>query len=185
VLTARVDKRMGEAAPAPRKVSDSVARLTSALGAGDAALFSDLAALDWVSVLPNAAAPGFVYLAGACGGLAVGGGGRDLGEAAGRLAGETAETLARLAIPRPSTAPADPAIDALWGTQRQGSRRGACPTAPRSACLRRDPRSGNRAAGLAPAQPRPRRGHDRRRGRPLLRCSNSWSATPRRAGGRA
>jgi hypothetical protein len=117
VLTARVDKRMGEAAPAPRKVSDSVARLTSALGAGDAALFSDLAALDWVSVLPNAAAPGFVYLAGACGGLAVGGGGRDLGEAAGRLAGETAETLARLAIPRPSSAPADPAIDALWGTQ--------------------------------------------------------------------
>lgn len=108
---------MGEAAPAQGMAGDGVARLVAAIGSPGEALAADLGRLDWVSLLPNAAAPGFVYLAGACGGLAVGGGGRDLAEAAGRLAGETAETLARLAPPRPSDAPADPAIDALWGAE--------------------------------------------------------------------
>jgi ribosomal protein S12 methylthiotransferase accessory factor len=70
--------------------------------------------LDWVSRLPSGAAPGFVYLAGACRGIPVGGGGRDLAEAAARLAGETAEVLAQTAEPRATDAPADPAIDALW-----------------------------------------------------------------------
>jgi ribosomal protein S12 methylthiotransferase accessory factor YcaO len=82
------------------------------------------AGLDWVSQLPSAAAPGFVYLAGACRGVAVGGGGRDRAEAALRLAGETAEVLAQLADPVPSDAAPDPAIDAAWT---------ASPAAPRVA----------------------------------------------------
>jgi ribosomal protein S12 methylthiotransferase accessory factor YcaO len=72
------------------------------------------AGLDWVSRLPSAAAPGFVYLAGACHGVPVGGGGRDLAGAAARLAGETAEVMAQLGAPCPSDAPGDPAIDAAW-----------------------------------------------------------------------
>ena len=72
------------------------------------------AALDWVTRLPSAAAPGFVYLAGACRGVAVGGGGADLATAAARLAGETAEVLAQTADPVPSALPGDPAIDAPW-----------------------------------------------------------------------
>ena len=70
--------------------------------------------LDWVARLPSAAAPGFVYLAGACRGVPVGGGGRDLAEAAGRLAGETAEVLAQAAPPVPCDDPPDPAIEAVW-----------------------------------------------------------------------
>lgn len=73
-----------------------------------------LAALDWVVTLPNAAAPQFVYLAGACGGVPVGGGGSDLGEAAARLAGETAEVLAQRAAPTLCTGRDDPAIAAIW-----------------------------------------------------------------------
>jgi ribosomal protein S12 methylthiotransferase accessory factor YcaO len=108
---------MGEAAPAQDMAGDSVARLVAAIGHPGEEFAADLGRLDWVSLLPNAAAPGLVYLAGACGGLAVGGGGRDLAEAAGRLAGEAAETLARLAPARPSDAPGDPAVDALWGAE--------------------------------------------------------------------
>jgi ribosomal protein S12 methylthiotransferase accessory factor YcaO len=70
--------------------------------------------LDWVSRLPSASAPGFVYLAGACRGFAVGGGGRDLAEATLRLRGETAEVLAQLAPPCPADLPGDPAIDRAW-----------------------------------------------------------------------
>ena len=70
--------------------------------------------LDWVSRLPSAAAPGFVYLAGACRGFAVGGGGRDLAEASARLGGEAAEVAAQLAASLPADLPADPAIDAIW-----------------------------------------------------------------------
>ncbi len=70
--------------------------------------------LDWASQLPSAAAPGFVYLAGACRGVAVGGGGRDIGEAAGRLSGEAAEVLAQREAPTTSDAPGNPALDALW-----------------------------------------------------------------------
>lgn len=72
--------------------------------------------LDWVSQLPSAAAPGFVYLAGACRGVPVGGGGAAMPEAAGRLAGEAAEVLAQVAAPVACDAPGDPAIDALWTT---------------------------------------------------------------------
>ncbi len=70
--------------------------------------------LDWVSLLPSAAAPGFVYLAGACRGIAVGGGGRDLAEAGARLGGEAAEVLAQTAAPLPCADPGDRAIDAIW-----------------------------------------------------------------------
>jgi ribosomal protein S12 methylthiotransferase accessory factor len=91
--------------------ADSILRLRAALGQADCA---PLHGLDWVAVLPNAAAPGFVYLAGACGGVPVGGGGRDLAEAAVRLAGETAEVLAQAAGTVACDLPGDPAIDALW-----------------------------------------------------------------------
>jgi len=74
------------------------------------------ARLDWVSQLPSASAPGFVYLAGACRGVPVGGGGSEMAEAAGRLAGETAEVLAQAAEPVATALPGDPAIDTLWTT---------------------------------------------------------------------
>ena len=85
-------------------------------GTGDVAALPP--GLDWVSRLPSAAAPGFVYLAGACRGFAVGGGGRDLAEATLRLRGETAEVLAQLAQPLPSDLPGDPAIDEAWTRAR-------------------------------------------------------------------
>ncbi len=59
-----------------------------------ARLWPSLERLDWVALLPSRSAPGFFYIAGAVGGAAVGGGGRDLAEAAGRAAGEAAEALA-------------------------------------------------------------------------------------------
>ena len=68
-----------------------------------------------MSRLPSAAAPGFVYLAGACRGLPVGGGGRDIAEATARLVGETAEVLAQLG-PRCRATPGRPAIDEGWTT---------------------------------------------------------------------
>lgn len=104
-------------AAATEAVSESVARLLAALGGEDAVLAPALARLDWVAALPNAAAPRFVYLAGSCAGLAVGGGGRDLREAAGKLAGETSEILASLSaggLAAPGLA-ADPRLAALWG----------------------------------------------------------------------
>lgn len=82
---------------------DGLARLRAALdrsGADTARLWPSLERLDWITVLPSRTAPGFVYLAGACGGTAVGGGGRTLAEAAGRCAGEAAEVLAQRAPPR-------------------------------------------------------------------------------------
>ena len=95
--------------------SDSVAGLRAALGAaGDGGIGAALARLDWVARLPNRAAPGFIYLAGACRGRPVGGGGRSLAEAAGKLAGEASEILAMTAPPAPCDAAPDPAIDALW-----------------------------------------------------------------------
>ncbi len=72
------------------------------------------AGLDWLMRLPSAAAPGFVYLAGAVGGVPVGGGGADLGAAAARLTGETAEVRAQVAEPDASTLPGDAALDAIW-----------------------------------------------------------------------
>lgn len=90
---------------------DGLARLRTVLGgsgADMARLWPSLEALDWITVLPSSAAPHFIYLAGASGGTAVGGGGRTLAEAAGRCAGEAAEVLAQAAAPRP-------ALDALKG----------------------------------------------------------------------
>ena len=43
--------------------------------------------LDWILPLPSRAAPGFVYLAGSLGGIAVGGGGADLGLGRGAVRG--------------------------------------------------------------------------------------------------
>lgn len=110
---------MSVEAAARAVVSESVARLLAALGREDALLAPALARLDWVAALPNAAAPGFVYLAGACAGRAVGGGGRDLREAAGKLAGETSEILASLGAggvaPAPEGLAADPRLAAVWG----------------------------------------------------------------------
>ncbi|MFO1106166.1 MAG: YcaO-like family protein [Amaricoccus sp.] len=100
---------------------ESVAQLRATLGPTREAvvpLLPALAALDWVITLPNAAAPHFVYLAGACGGVPVGGGGRDLDEAAGRLAGEAAEVLAQRAAPTLCTGQDDPAISAVWTNGR-------------------------------------------------------------------
>ncbi len=100
-------------------VSESVARLLTALGRDGDPLAPALLRLDWAAALPNAAAPGFVYLAGACGGLAVGGGGRDLAEAAGKLAGEASETLAGMSAGGAAAAPpelsVDPRLRAVWG----------------------------------------------------------------------
>jgi hypothetical protein len=97
-----------EPSPAP----DPSPRAAGSGGAVDVAALPQ--GLDWVSRLPSAAAPGFVYLAGACRGFAVGGGGRDLAEATLRLRGETAEVLAQLARPLPSDLPGDPSIDRAW-----------------------------------------------------------------------
>jgi ribosomal protein S12 methylthiotransferase accessory factor len=97
-------------APAAPSIPDNVADICAAAGVAAPVL----RALDWVALLPSAAAPRFVYLAGACGGVPVGGGGRDLAEAAARLAGEAAEALAQAAGPLPCDDPPDPAIDALW-----------------------------------------------------------------------
>lgn len=72
------------------------------------------AGLDWVTRLPSSAAPGYIYLAGAVRGTAVGGGGCDEAEAAGRLAGEAAEALAQLADPVGCDDPGDGGIDAMW-----------------------------------------------------------------------
>ncbi|MCB1352153.1 MAG: hypothetical protein KDK03_05405, partial [Rhodobacteraceae bacterium] len=71
------------------RLGDGVAQLLGALAEADRArLAPGLSRLDWVAPLPNAAAPGFLYLAGALDGAAAGGGGRTPAEAAGRLAGE-------------------------------------------------------------------------------------------------
>ncbi len=104
------------AAPSNVAFPRSVARLREALapGRGSALLLPSLSALDWVMTLPNAAAPGFVYLGAACRGVPVGGGGRDLAEAGARLAGEAAEVLAQLAPPALFEGPSDPAIDRDW-----------------------------------------------------------------------
>ncbi|MFO1140807.1 MAG: YcaO-like family protein [Amaricoccus sp.] len=75
--------------------------------------------LDWVARLPSASAPGFVYLAGACRDVSVGGGGRDLAEAEARLAGEAAEVLAQTAAPVATDAPGLPALDAAWTTAQR------------------------------------------------------------------
>jgi ribosomal protein S12 methylthiotransferase accessory factor len=107
--------RMSLEAAAAEAVPQGVAPLRAALGQEARGLDVALARLDWVAALRNAAAPGFVYLAGACGGLAVGGGGRDLREAAGKLAGEASEILAQRRAPAPEDLPVDPAIGAVWG----------------------------------------------------------------------
>jgi hypothetical protein len=99
-------------------LSDGIERLRLALPPdrpGAAALWPALSRLDWAVALPSQAAPGFVYLAGSCRGSAVGGGGRDVAEAAGRLAGETSEVLALHEATAPCDLPPDPAIAALWG----------------------------------------------------------------------
>lgn len=89
--------------------------LRAALDPGLAArLRPVLARLDWAAALPNPAAPAYVFLAGACGGVPVGGGGASLAEAALRLCGEAAEVLAQAAVLPAGDAPGDPAIDALW-----------------------------------------------------------------------
>ena len=118
-----------------------------------------------MSRLPSAAAPGFVYLAGACRGVPVGGGGRDLAEAAARLAGETAEVLAQLAAPAAAaTLPGDPAIDALWtaapaplrvaGVERSTGR----PVGVPAAAIFLDGRAAaERGGDGAAGEPRPRR----------------------------
>jgi ribosomal protein S12 methylthiotransferase accessory factor len=78
-----------------------------------------------VARLPNGAAPGFVYLAGTCAGRPVGGGGRDLAEAAGRLAGEAAEALA-LAGSTGGGAPGVPAgLGVAAGADREQAARAA------------------------------------------------------------
>ena len=94
---------------------ESVARVRAALGDGAPRLAPALERLDWAMVLPSGAAPGFVYLAGACGGRAVGGGGVDLAEAAGRLAGEASEVLAQDQPVAHAKAPPHPALAAQWG----------------------------------------------------------------------
>ncbi|MER2510559.1 MAG: hypothetical protein ABTQ27_17650, partial [Amaricoccus sp.] len=86
-------------------------------------MLPSLRALDWVMTLPNAAAPGFAYLGGACRGVPVGGGGRDLTEAAARLAGEAAEVLAQVTEPCLADGPADPAIDRIWTADAGSSAR--------------------------------------------------------------
>jgi ribosomal protein S12 methylthiotransferase accessory factor len=73
-----------------------------------------LGRLDWVAALPNPAAPAYVFLAGACGGVPVGGGGMSMAEAAHRLAGETAEVIAQAAPLPQSGGECVAEIDALW-----------------------------------------------------------------------
>jgi ribosomal protein S12 methylthiotransferase accessory factor len=87
------------------------ALLDQALAAG---LRPVLDNLDWAAALPNPAAPSYVYLAGACGGVPVGGGGASLAEAALRLGGEAAEVIAQAAPLPASDGAGIPAIDALW-----------------------------------------------------------------------
>lgn len=70
--------------------------------------------VDWAACLPSAAAPGFVYLAAACGGVAVGGGGTTRQEAAVRLMGEMAEVVGTAAAPVLSDLDGDPALDAQF-----------------------------------------------------------------------
>lgn len=101
-----------------------VGELVAALGPEGADLRPVLQYLDWAAALPNAAAPGFVYLAGALDGSAVGGGGATLLEAAGRLAGETAEALA--AAPEPTAQGGRPQIDRLWTDDPAALRVVAC-----------------------------------------------------------
>ncbi len=105
-------------APPPIAIPDSPARLRAALSEipEAACLLPALEALDWVMPLPNAAAPGFVYLAGAFQGSAVGGGGGDLLSAAGRLCGEASEIIAQSARPSADTTSGDPRIDKIWAT---------------------------------------------------------------------
>lgn len=112
-------------APSPVAFPRSVLRLCEALGPSREAalLLPSLRALDWVMTLPNAAAPGFAYLGGACRGVPVGGGGRDLTEAAARLAGEAAEVLAQVTEPCLADGPADPAIDRIWTADAGSSAR--------------------------------------------------------------
>jgi hypothetical protein len=113
---------MSQEASAVQVFPESVARLRAALGKDrrGALIWPALSRLDWVAALPNAAAPGFVYLAGACGGTPVGGGGADLAEAAVRLAGEASETLAQAgALPETETLAPDPEILAVWGAGPQ------------------------------------------------------------------
>ncbi|MCB1369862.1 MAG: YcaO-like family protein [Rhodobacteraceae bacterium] len=99
----------------PTAIPESLARLRDALGPGatTARLWPSLSRLDWVSALPNAAAPGFVYLAGSLDGIAVGGGGAETLEATARLAGEAAEVIAARAGGEASRLLGDPEIDAL------------------------------------------------------------------------
>ena len=110
---------MSQRAVAAQAFPDSVARLRAALEAdprADAAVLGALGALDWAAVLPSGGAPGFVYLAGAVAGLPVGGGGRDLAEAAGRLAGEASEVAAQHRLPpEPCDLPVAPELRAVWG----------------------------------------------------------------------
>lgn len=113
---------MSQEASAVKVYPESVARLRAALGADrqGALVWPALSRLDWVASLPNAAAPGFVYLAGTCGGTPVGGGGADLAEAALRLAGEASETLAQAGpAPEPEALAPDPEILAVWGAGPQ------------------------------------------------------------------
>ncbi|HMQ93399.1 MAG TPA: YcaO-like family protein [Amaricoccus sp.] len=112
------------APPPPIAIPESLARLRDALGPGAPAarLWPSLSRLDWVAALPNAAAPGFVYLAGSLDGIAVGGGGADVLEAGARLAGEAAEVIAARAGAAASRLPGDPEIDALWRPSREGGR---------------------------------------------------------------
>lgn len=72
------------------------------------------AGVDWAARLPSAAAPGYVYLAAACGGVAVGGGGTTREEAAVRLVGEMAEVIGTSADPLCCDAAGDPAVDAQF-----------------------------------------------------------------------
>ena len=100
----------------PAAIPESLAYLRDALGPAATAspLWPSLSRLDWVAGLPCAAAPGYVYLAGSIHGVAVGGGGGTLAEAASRLSGEAAEVAARHSGAAPSSLPGDPAIDAIW-----------------------------------------------------------------------
>lgn len=138
--------RMSQEAAAAQVFPESVARLRAALGTGrqGALTWPALSRLDWVSALPNAAAPGFVYLAGACGGIPVGGGGGDLAEAAVRLAGEASETLAQAGPPpEPEALAPDPEILAVWGAGPQTG----------GLCLSRGRRVGVPLAAIFPGHP--------------------------------
>ena len=137
---------MSQEASAVQVFPESVARLRAALGTDrrGALIWPALSRLDWVAALPNAAAPGFVYLAGACGGTPVGGGGADLAEAAVRLAGEASETLAQAgALPETETLAPDPEILALWGAGPQTA----------AFCLTRGRWGGAPLAAILPAHP--------------------------------